>query len=174
MRSLKTLLFIAVLFCLNVVTIKAQTTTTPDTPNFTAPNLLIDSNKVIGKFNGRNYFRYECEPGHHLFWAKSENRDFIEANLLAGKIYFIEALPTIGIMKSAVQLHQINPTSKRMKVTNKLLMKRKEKVFDQQKLDDWTTYWNQLIQNSLTRYIKRRAEGKEKKELDSNLFYTIN
>src|SRR5687768_7278818 len=49
-----------------------------------------DSTKLVGVFNGPKYIRYECEPGTHLFWARSENRSFIEGEVEAGKIYFIE------------------------------------------------------------------------------------
>lgn len=43
----------------------------------------IDSVTLIAKANGTNYVRYECDPGNHLFWARSENRDFVEAELEA-------------------------------------------------------------------------------------------
>ena len=32
-----------------------------------------DSEKYLGKFNGRSYIRYECDPGMHDFWIKAEN-----------------------------------------------------------------------------------------------------
>src|SRR5688500_8701014 len=48
-----------------------------------------DSTRLIGKFKGPAYIRYTCDPGSHLFWARSENRDFVEAEVEAGKIYFI-------------------------------------------------------------------------------------
>src|SRR5258708_5671525 len=55
-----------------------------------------DSAALIGRFNGPKYIRYECAPGSHLFWARSENRSFVEAQLEAGKIYFIQAIPKMG------------------------------------------------------------------------------
>ena len=74
-----------------------------------------DSAKVIGQFNSQNYIRYECEPGKHLFWAHSENQDFITADLEAGKIYFVEAVPSLGMLYAQVFLHPIDPSdSKRM------------------------------------------------------------
>ena len=131
----------------------------------------LDSNKVIGKFNGRKYFRYECNPGYHLFWAKSENRDFIEADLIAGKTYFIEAVPVMGAFKAGVQLYPIDPnTSNRMKRVNKLLVKRSPEEYSLNKLEELTNYWNELIKASLIRFNKRKAEGKEKKTLNSNFY----
>ena len=72
-----------------------------------------DSTKLLGKFNGPNYFRYECEPGSHLLWARSENRDFIEADLEAGKIYFIEAVPQMGAVKAGVKIYPIDPSDEK-------------------------------------------------------------
>src|SRR5688572_28868858 len=67
-----------------------------------------DSTQLIGKFNGPAYIRYECEPGKHLFWACSENRDFVEAEVEAGKIYFIEAAVMMGAVKAAVDLKPLD------------------------------------------------------------------
>ncbi|MFT6719148.1 MAG: hypothetical protein ACJAY8_001548 [Sphingobacteriales bacterium] len=63
-----------------------------------------DGREFIGKFADTHYFRYECEPGPHLFWAKAENRSFIEADLLPGKIYVVEVRPLMGIVAARVRL----------------------------------------------------------------------
>lgn len=61
-----------------------------------------DSTRLIGIFAGKGYFRYECEPGFHLFWARSENKDFVEAEVEAGKIYLIEAISQMGWVKAGL------------------------------------------------------------------------
>ena len=38
---------------------------------------IYDGDKFLGALNGFSYMVYECEPGKHLFWAASENRDFM-------------------------------------------------------------------------------------------------
>ena len=45
-----------------------------------------DGEKYLGKFNGRKYMIYECDPGRHLFWARSENNDYVEAEQI-GRAY---------------------------------------------------------------------------------------
>ena len=40
-----------------------------------------DKDKFLGAIPSGKYLVYECEPGEHLFWAVSENRDYVEANL---------------------------------------------------------------------------------------------
>ncbi len=88
-----------------------------------------DSTKLIGVFNGPKYIRYECEPGRHLFWAKSENRDFIEAEVEAGKIYFIEAFVNMGAIKAGVDLQPVDPNDARMMKKIFKLMNRKPSVW---------------------------------------------
>ena len=86
----------------------------------------LDSATLIAKQNGTGYVRYECVPGKHIFWARSENRDFVEAEVEAGKIYFLEADPTMGAIRAAVQLRPIDPSkSDVMKRIFKLMNKKK-------------------------------------------------
>ena len=68
-----------------------------------------DSTRFVGKCDGPSYVRYECTPGRHVLWARSENRDFIEADLKAGKFYFIEVLIGLGAIKAAVRLSPVGP-----------------------------------------------------------------
>jgi len=72
-----------------------------------------DKNLFIGSLVYGNYFLYECEPGQHLFWAASENRDFVEANLEADKVYVIDLEARIGAFVAAVALVPQNPKEKK-------------------------------------------------------------
>jgi len=48
--------------------------------------------KYIGIFKKKNYIRYECNPGKQLFWASSENKEFVTADLKEGGTYIINCL----------------------------------------------------------------------------------
>ena len=63
-----------------------------------------DGDKYLGKYNDGYFMPYICEPGKHLFWAKSENFDFVEADLEAGKVYVIDAIGKMGAFKAALEL----------------------------------------------------------------------
>ncbi len=63
--------------------------------------------KCIGIFKGINYMRYECDPGKQLFWASSENRSFITADLEEGGTYIVLVDVITGIVKSNVRLRPI-------------------------------------------------------------------
>lgn len=60
--------------------------------------------KYIGAFKGDQYMRYEVDPGTHLFWASSENKEFLTAELEADKIYIVMVDVIMGAMKARVGL----------------------------------------------------------------------
>ena len=131
-----------------------------------------DSAKVIGKFNGEGYFRYECEPGVHLLWARSENRDFVNADLEAGKIYFIEAQPKMGAFKAAVRILPVIPDDeKTMKRILKLINKKSAEYFPAEELETETNKSKDVIQRGLEKYKEEKAKGKENERLDKTMYY---
>ena len=72
-----------------------------------------DKDLFIGALEYGNYFVYECEPGQHLFWAASENRDYVEANFEANKAYVIDLEARVGAFIAAVAIVPQNPNEKR-------------------------------------------------------------
>lgn len=110
-----------------------------------------DSTKVIGKFNGPRYMRYECEPGEHLFWARSENRSFVRANLEAGKIYVIDVIPLMGAIKAAVKLVPVNSPEYKLKRIQKLLAKKSSVIFSQAELDAHQHVMNDVMERGMNK-----------------------
>ena len=74
---------------------------------------VFDKDLFIGSLEYGSYFLYECEPGQHLFWAASENRDFVMANLEANKVYVIDLEARMGAFIAAVAVVPQNPNEKR-------------------------------------------------------------
>jgi len=74
---------------------------------------IYDKDKFLGALPSRAYFIYECDPGEHLFWAASENRDFVEANLEANKTYVIDLKSKVGVFIAAVSVEPYQPDNKR-------------------------------------------------------------
>ncbi|MCR9249437.1 MAG: DUF2846 domain-containing protein [bacterium] len=130
-----------------------------------------DSATLIGKFNAPKYFRYECEPGKHLFWARAENRSFVEADLQAGKIYLIEAVPKMGAVKAGVVLVPIDPSNtKRVSKIMKLINKRETEVFTDEDIARFTSNNPEnSIQNGLDRYQQLKGKNKDISQLNSNM-----
>ncbi len=83
-----------------------------------------DGDRFLGALPSRAYFTYECEPGEHLFWVASENRDYVEANLEANKTYVIDLKSKIGVFIAAVGMEPYSPdTKKHVKRVKRVLEK---------------------------------------------------
>ena len=119
-----------------------------------------DSTKVIGRFNGHKFLRYECDPGEHLFWARSENRDYVKADLEAGKIYVIDVIPQMGAVTARVRLVPINSSNYKMKKTQKLLTKGKSESFTERELAVLQKETVDIVARGLERYKKLAASVK--------------
>ncbi|MGF1554865.1 hypothetical protein [Paucihalobacter sp.] len=83
-----------------------------------------DKEIFLGALPPRAYFTYECDPGEHLFWAASENRDYVEATLEAGKTYVIDLRSKIGVFIAAVGVEPYSPDNqKHVKRVQKVINK---------------------------------------------------
>lgn len=63
-----------------------------------------DSERLIGLSQAKSYFAYPCDPGKHLFIGVAENRRAVDADLEAGKSYFVLTEPQIGGWKARMGL----------------------------------------------------------------------
>lgn len=129
-----------------------------------------DGDQIIGKFNGAKYMRYECEPGEHTFWARSENRSFLKANLAAGKIYVVEALPVMGAFKAGVDLLPINPKVANMKRFQKLLAKQPSVTFTAEALENWNTKMQGVTERGMQRLEELEKKNKRFAQLREDMF----
>jgi len=59
-----------------------------------------DGNHFAGLSQAKSYFAYECDPGRHLFMGFAENKVAIEADLEAGKSYYIGTNVRVGAWKA--------------------------------------------------------------------------
>ena len=132
-----------------------------------------DSLTLIGRFAGPAYIRYECEPGHHLFWARSENRDFVEAELEAGKIYFILADVAMGGIKAQVDLVPVNPRndSKTMKRILKLIERQSGEQFTAEQLERDRADLEKAVERGMESYSKEQMRGVNHDVLASDMDY---
>lgn len=72
------------------------------------PSPLFDGDKYIGTIameydpkmgvKKKNYLAYQTEPGKHVFMTYSEIGDFLPAELLPNKVYFVQVRPVMGAM----------------------------------------------------------------------------
>lgn len=129
-----------------------------------------DSAVFLGKANGQNYIRYECEPGAHLFWARSENRSFVEAEVEAGKIYFLEVTPELGAIKAQVSLKPADPSNeKQMQRILKVIKKKSPETFTAEQLQEETK--KEIIDRGLEKYKDDKEKGKTVPKLEKTAYY---
>jgi hypothetical protein len=67
-----------------------------------------DGEKVIGNSVAKGQFDYLADPGRHLFVAVAENKTFLDAELEAGKVYYILTQVKMGWWKARVGLVSVN------------------------------------------------------------------
>jgi hypothetical protein len=51
---------------------------------------------------------YNADPGEHLFMVIGESADFMSANVLAGKTYYAQVLPRMGMWKPRYSLRPVS------------------------------------------------------------------
>lgn len=131
-----------------------------------------EGNKYLGKFNGTNYLRYECNPGKSLFWVRAENVDFIETDLEAGKIYLVEANPKLGAFSSGVKFKTVDYEDEaQMKRIYKLLAKKEPKTFTEEKLQKDKNRNTKSMQSGMRYIMKKRKEGEDLKYITPEMNY---
>ena len=132
----------------------------PNTLGLAINFVYFDGEKVIGRFMGNRYMRYECEPGEHLFWAKAENRDFITADVEAGKIYVVEAIPVMGAVRAGVRLEPINSADYKMKSIQKLLGKKGPEQLNEIEFQKQQRQKESIIKSGMEKYAKLKRKPK--------------
>lgn len=133
--------------------------------------------KYLGKFNGGKYLVYEVDPGEHLFWVKSENTDFIEANVKEGRVYVIDTNVRLGALKAAATFVPLDRADKRyqkhLKRVKKLLAKNKEKIFSDEERFEEEAKLASMIKRIGEKYDKRKSIGKEVKKLNADMHHNL-
>ena len=117
-----------------------------------------NNDKFIGSLIGRGYFRYECDPGKQLFWASSENTNFLTADLLPNAIYVIIADVNMGFSDFQVSLRPVDAADSAVpKVEDMTYDKPSYNTAAQ--LAAKTEYFAQRIKKNLKRYDKLKSKG---------------
>jgi hypothetical protein len=116
--------------------------------------------------------RHECTPGEHLFWAFSDNKDFITAELEAGKIYFVDADPEMGVFQAAVRLLPVDPKdAKKIGKIEKVVNERTSQNMSAADLEKSTQNLEKTITKALEKYKADVAKGKKIRRLEKTMFY---
>lgn len=108
--------------------------------------------KYIGIFKGKNYMRYECDPGQQLIWASSENKEFIACDLKEGGSYIILVDIIIGASRGRVGFTPITSDDERFIKAKELINEQPPVVTPQNKIDEENKKLATFIPNQLQKY----------------------
>lgn len=111
------------------------------------------NDKYIGFVKGKNFLRYECDPGKQLFWASSENKEFIDADLKAGGIYIVMIENDMGVWLVRVSLTPITQKSTEEFARIKaLVLKKAPIVMPEEKVSERNLELKDFIAEKLNMY----------------------
>lgn len=111
------------------------------------------NNRYIGIFKGKNYMRYELEPGKQLLWASSENKEFVECDLEAGKTYIILVDIDMGAWKARVGLTPITEKdTEKFERATALILKEAPVITPEKKIEEMNKKLKDFIVEKLDMY----------------------
>ncbi len=126
--------------------------------------------QYFASFRAKNYIRYECEAGKQLFWASSENKEFMTADLEAGKTYIVIVDIIIGAWKGHVGLTPISSadTAKFIRA-RKLINSKKPIITSPEKIKKKNKKLQKFIASKLKIYEEKWKNERNFKHLSSDM-----
>ncbi|WP_051698000.1 hypothetical protein [Prevotella sp. 10(H)] len=125
---------------------------------------IYDGEELIGKLKPGQFVAYECDPGSHVFIGKSENADYVEANLEAGRIYVVDAQAKMGALKARIKLAPLDKNSKKYEKEKEKFMKLLAKNKGEKVSMESDTPVNNEDSDSMGKAMKKFQEKKEKND----------
>jgi hypothetical protein len=61
---------------------------------------IYDDTQFVGTISANTHIAYMADPGKHMFMVTGESADFMEADLAAGKTYYADVVPRMGVWKA--------------------------------------------------------------------------
>lgn len=104
------------------------------------------------RLKGKNYLRYVCDPGEHLFWTAAENRSFVKVDLEAGKIYALNADMQFGTFSARAELQPITSQSKAWKEFRGMILGSDSEEIDPKYIERWTKNHPEYIGKALAEW----------------------
>jgi hypothetical protein len=136
---------------------------------FAIPFDFFDGRKYIGDFAGKNYLRYECAPGEHLFWASSENKAFMMADVAPNSIYVVIVDLNMGIGMARVGLSPIDANNEVFPRAKTLIQKKKPIVVTDEELKAENERLGEFINEKLKKYNEEWKNTLEVKKLKTDM-----
>lgn len=126
--------------------------------------------KYIGIFKGKNYMRYECDPGEQLFWISSENKEFITADLKEGGSYIVIIDIIMGAWKARVGANPISVEETELfERAKELINNKKAVVTPEKKIEKMNIELAEFITERLKQYEEEWKDVKNFKHISADM-----
>ena len=113
----------------------------------------------FAELKGKQYLRYECDPGEHIFWASTENKEFMTAELAANQIYVVVVDVITGFWKPHVGLSPISyEDTDRFERAKELVDRQGPEEFTEKDLEKMNSKLEKFIADQLANYEKKKGE----------------
>jgi len=113
----------------------------------------------FAELKGKQYLRYECEPGEHLFWASTENKEFMTAELAANQIYVVVVDVITGFFKPHVGLSPISfGDTERFEKAKELVDRQGPEEFAEKDIEKMNSKLEKFISEQLANYEEKKGE----------------
>jgi hypothetical protein len=139
------------------------------TGGFAIPFNFFHNDKFIGDFAGRNYLRYETDPGEHLFWATSENSEFLTSDLKAGGIYLVIVDVDLGFAVARVGFSPITMNDSRYERAKKLIEKKSPTESTEAELKRQNEAHATFIEDKLKKYNEKWKDKRTYKHISPDM-----
>jgi len=125
--------------------------------------------KYFATLKGKQYLRVECEPGEHLFWASTENKEFMTAELAANETYVVIVDVITGFFKPHVGLSPITAEdTDRFERAKELINKKEPEIFKEADIEKKNNKMVKFISEELEHYENTKSE-KEFRHLSADM-----
>jgi hypothetical protein len=126
--------------------------------------------RYIGAFKGENYMRYECDPGEQLFWASSENKEFLTSDLKPGGSYIVIVDVIIGFWKAHVGLSPISVNDAELfQRAKKLILSKPPVEITEAQIEKMNKKLSKFIPEMLDKYEKEWKQEHNFKHIDTDM-----
>lgn len=130
---------------------------------FAIPFDFFHNDKWIGDFAGKNYIRYEADPGEQLFWASSENHEFLTTEFTDGGIYMVVVDVNMGFAVARVGFSPVTSADKLYERVKKVIDKKAPVIATAEELKRRNETRAEFIQDKLKKYHEKwKTERKYK------------
>jgi hypothetical protein len=128
--------------------------------NFPVYELVDNEGKLLGFTETDRYFEYRCPPGRHLFVTWAEGEAFIEADLEAGRTYFIRAYSKFGVLAPRPGFAPVGQGSENWDKLDEILSPLQCRELDPTKAAEYEQQKEEQFRKTLARYEEGKKESR--------------